>query len=125
MCALLVGLPDVTVVGVGEWPKWLRVEVTTNLERPSCCGRTAWHHGTRDVVLVDLPVFGRPARLVWRKHRWRCPTAGGRGPSSTPRSRRPGVRSRPGRHAGRRCRSAVTAAPSPRSLTISAVTGTP
>ncbi len=28
MCALLVGLPDITVVGVGEWPKWLRVEVT-------------------------------------------------------------------------------------------------
>jgi transposase len=76
MCALLVGLPDVTVVGVGEWPKWLRVEVTTNLGRPSCCGRTAWHHGTRDVVLVDLPVFGRPARLVWCKQRWRCPTCG-------------------------------------------------
>jgi hypothetical protein len=62
--ALLVGLPDVTVTGVGEWPKWLRIEVTTNLERPSCCGRTAWHHGTREVVLVDLPVFGRPARLA-------------------------------------------------------------
>ena len=76
MCALLVGLPDVTVVGVGEWPKWLRIEVTTNLERPSCCGRTVWHHGTREVVLVDLPVFGRPTRLVWRKRRWRCPTCG-------------------------------------------------
>ena len=25
--------------------------------------------------LVDLPVFGRPARLVWRKHRWSCPDA--------------------------------------------------
>ncbi|MEP6665652.1 MAG: hypothetical protein ABJA81_04295 [Nocardioidaceae bacterium] len=23
--------------------------------------------------MVDLPVFGRPARLVWRKQRWRCP----------------------------------------------------
>ena len=22
------------------------------------------------MTLVDLPVFGRPARLVWRKHRW-------------------------------------------------------
>ena len=73
MCALLVGLPDVTVVGVGEWPKWLRVEVATNLERPSCCGRAAWRHGCREVVLVDLPVFGRPVRLVWRKGRWRCP----------------------------------------------------
>ena len=73
MCALLVGLPDVTVIGVGEWPKWLRVEVATNLERPSCCGRAAWHHDSREVVLVDLPVFGRPARLVWHKQRWRCP----------------------------------------------------
>jgi hypothetical protein len=26
------------------------------------------------VTLVDLPVFGRPARLVWHKRRWRCPS---------------------------------------------------
>jgi hypothetical protein len=40
MCALLVGLPDVNVIGVGEWSGWLRV------------------------------VIGRPALLVWRKQRW-------------------------------------------------------
>jgi len=74
MCALLVGLPDVTVVGVGEWPSWLRVVITAECERLSCCGRVAHRHGVREVVLVDLPVFGRPARLVWRKQRWRCPT---------------------------------------------------
>lgn len=73
MCALLVGLPDVTVVGVGEWPSWLRVVITAECERLSCCGRVAHRHGVREVVLVDLPVFGRPARLVWRKQRWRCP----------------------------------------------------
>jgi transposase len=28
------------------------------------------------VVLVDLACFGRPARLVWHKHRWRCPHDG-------------------------------------------------
>ena len=28
--------------------------------------------GERAVELVDLPVFGRPTRLVWRKRRWRC-----------------------------------------------------
>ena len=72
MCALLVGLPDVTVVGVGDWPGWLRVVIVTELERPACCGRAAWRHGIREVVLVDLPVFGRPARLAWRKQRWRC-----------------------------------------------------
>ena len=74
MCALLVGLPDVVVVGVGEWPQWLRIVIAIDSERPSCCGRPAHRHGVREVVLVDLPVFGRPARLVWRKQRWRCPT---------------------------------------------------
>lgn len=36
MCALLVGLPDVTVVGVGEWPAWLLVVVATLAVRPVC-----------------------------------------------------------------------------------------
>lgn len=35
------------------------------------------HHGEcqnrRPVELVDLPAFGRPARLVWSKRRWSCP----------------------------------------------------
>jgi transposase len=73
MCALLVGLPDVTVVGVAEWPAWLRILITVETAAPSCCGVAAHRHGIRDVELVDLPVFGRPARLVWRKQRWRCP----------------------------------------------------
>lgn len=77
MCALLVGLPDVTVVGVGEWPCWLRIVISIELERPRCgCGQLAHRHGVREVELVDLPVFGRPARLVWRKQRWRCPGCG-------------------------------------------------
>ena len=38
-CALLVGLPDVVVLGVGDWPLWLRVTVTRDSERPTCsCG---------------------------------------------------------------------------------------
>jgi hypothetical protein len=73
MCALLVGLPDVVVVGVGEWPKLLRIVIANEVDRPSCCGRSAHRHGVREMVLVDLPVFGRPARLGWRKQRWRCP----------------------------------------------------
>jgi hypothetical protein len=36
MCALLVGLPDVRVVGVGEWPQWLRIVITNHVERPWC-----------------------------------------------------------------------------------------
>ncbi len=76
MCALLVGLPAVSVVGVGDWPEWLRIVITTaqRHERPTCCATPAHGHGGREVELVDLPVFGRPARLVWRKQRWRCPS---------------------------------------------------
>jgi len=74
MCALLVGLPYVSVLGVGEWPHWLRIVIMTELAAPNCCGVFAHRHGIREVELVDLPVFGRSARLVWRKQRWRCPT---------------------------------------------------
>ena len=75
MCALLVGLANVTIRGVGEWPSWLRIEIETRASRPDCagCGTAAWDHGQREVLLVDLPVFGRPARLAWRKQRWSCP----------------------------------------------------
>jgi transposase len=77
MCVLLVGLPDVVVVGVADWPLWLRVVVTIDGERPTCsCGGAVHRHGVREVVLVDLPVFGRPTRLVWRKQRWRCTSCG-------------------------------------------------
>ena len=75
MCALLVGLPDVTVIGVGDWPGWLRIVIASERAAASrCCGLVAHRHGVREVELVDLPVFGRSARLVWRKQRWRCPT---------------------------------------------------
>jgi hypothetical protein len=74
LCALLVGLPDVTVLGVGDWPHWLRIEVAGLGDRPVCaCGSLAHRHGVREVVLVDLPCFGRAARLVVHKQRWRCP----------------------------------------------------
>jgi len=125
MCALLVGLPAVTVVGVGDWPSWLRIVIETELVTPSCCGATAHRHGVREVELVDLPVFGRPARLVWRKQRWRYPSCRRAWTSRTRSSPPPAVRSPPGRHGGRRCRSAAMVAPWPRSLPISTVTGIP
>src|SRR5689334_15743848 len=39
MCALLVGLPDVTVIGVGEWPSGLRIviETSSHLCRVAVC----------------------------------------------------------------------------------------
>ena len=75
MCELLVGLPDVNVIGVAHWPHYLRVVITTRTERPVCsgCDGVVHRHDTDEVELADLPCFGRPTRLVWIKQRWRCP----------------------------------------------------
>jgi transposase len=37
------------------------------------CGVLARVKDRCRVELVDLPVFGRPTRLVWHKRRWMCP----------------------------------------------------
>ena len=75
MCELLVGLPEVNIEGVGNWPRWLRIAITTRAERPLCasCSGAVWHHDDLDIELVDLSCFGRRTRLVWSKSRWRCP----------------------------------------------------
>ncbi len=75
VCELLVGLPDVNVLGVVDViDDELRVHVETRGKRPRCdgCGGDARVKDRPDVELVDLPAFGRPTRLVWRKHRWEC-----------------------------------------------------
>ena len=38
----------------------------------AACGTRAEAHERMTVELRDLACFGRPARLVWRKRRWRC-----------------------------------------------------
>jgi transposase len=71
-----VGLPAVTVLGVDdERVDAVVVHIESCSDRPVCpgCGLVAWVKDRPAVELVDLPCFGRPARLVWRKHRWRCP----------------------------------------------------
>lgn len=76
MCELLVGLPDVNVLGVEDVAgEPIRVHVESRVDEPSCsvCGARAWVKDRPQVVLVDLPAFGRPTRLAWRKHRLRCP----------------------------------------------------
>lgn len=76
VCELLVGLPDVNVLGVDDDAGGpIRVHVELGDVRSSCdgCDSGAWVKDRARVVLVDLPVFGRPAQLVWHKHRLRCP----------------------------------------------------
>ena len=76
MCALLVGLPDINVLGVEDEPtEPLRVHIETEPGVVGCagCGTRAWLKDQRPATLVDLAAFGRPAVLVWHKRRWRCP----------------------------------------------------
>ena len=75
VCELLVGLPEVKVLGVvdeGDGPLWVHVE--TRDPRPSCarCRGAVVVKDRPSVELVDLPCFGRVVRLVWRKRRWSC-----------------------------------------------------
>ena len=66
MCELLVGLPDVNVLGVDDSDVHVVVSIETRGPRVK---------DRDEVLLVDLPVFGRPSRLLWRKHRWECKTS--------------------------------------------------
>ena len=76
MCEVLVGLGEVDLVGVEELAgDRLRVTIRSRGPRPVCegCGGRVWSKGDQPVRLVDLPAFGRPVRLRWRKRRWVCP----------------------------------------------------
>jgi transposase len=75
MCELLVGLPEINVLGVvDEVDKMLLVHIETRVDRSGCgrCGVVARVKERPVVVLVDLPCFGRPTRLLWHKRRWSC-----------------------------------------------------
>jgi transposase len=76
MCELLVGLPEVSILGVDdEVEGFLCIYIESSAERPGCahCGVLAQVKDRSAVELVDLPCFGRPTRLIWHKCRWKCP----------------------------------------------------
>jgi transposase len=76
MCELLVGLPDVHILGVDDGVEgFLCIYIESSTERPGCahCGVLAQMKDRSAVELVDLPCFGRPTRLIWHKCRWKCP----------------------------------------------------
>ena len=63
MCELLVGLPDVNVLAVDDTLERLTVVIEVRGPRPLClgCGVVARVKDRDKVLLVDLPVFGRPS----------------------------------------------------------------
>ena len=75
MCEILVGLPDVEVIGLDASGLVLEVHVECRRARTGCpwCGVVAHMKDQRPVRFVDLPVAGRPMALIWHKRRWRCP----------------------------------------------------
>jgi transposase len=58
-------------------PGVLALTVETAPEVAGCpeCGVVATGHGRRTHLLHDIPSFGIPVRLRWRKRIWRCPEA--------------------------------------------------
>jgi transposase len=74
MCELLVGLPDVVVLGVvdGDGPLVVHVESAGLVRACLGCSRPGRVRARAKVTLVDLPCFGRPTRLVWHKRRMSC-----------------------------------------------------
>ena len=80
MCELLIGLPAVIVLGIvdegGRSPLLVHVEMRSGRRPCAGCGAASRVKERPEVSLVDLPAFGRQARLVWRKHRIECDDVG-------------------------------------------------
>jgi len=75
-CDLLVGLPGLHAIGVERDDGGAVMIVVESAPGPMgcpACGVVAHRHGPREVRLVDAPMFGKPATVVWRKRRWRLP----------------------------------------------------
>jgi transposase len=70
----LLGLDGFRVLEVTETPDELTIAIETTVEVVGCgsCGTRAESQDRMSVELRDLACFGRPARLVWHKRRWRC-----------------------------------------------------
>jgi transposase len=74
LAEVLLGLPGFRVLGVVEHDFEVVIRVETTASRAFCrtCGGRAESQHRMRVDVRDLACFGRPARLVWLKRRWRC-----------------------------------------------------
>jgi transposase len=82
---ILVGLDRIQILNVDRVDGLVVVtfETTDTVTWCDQCGGQAQVKDRSDVALVDLPVFGTPSRLVWRKRRWKCPNTDCDAPSAT------------------------------------------
>jgi transposase len=71
----LVGLKDVRVVAYERSGPDVQLLIEQVVDGPRCrrCGVLGQVKDRPVVRYVDLPVYGTPMRLTWRKHRMRCP----------------------------------------------------
>jgi len=70
----LLGLAGFRVLEVSEGPAELVITIESEAEMVGCgrCGVRAEAQDRMRIDIRDLTCFGRPARLVWIKRRWRC-----------------------------------------------------
>ena len=70
----MLGLDGFRVLEVQESAGEVVIRIETTAELVGCpvCGVVARAHDRMVVEYRDLAAFGRPARLVWIKRRWRC-----------------------------------------------------
>jgi transposase len=70
----MLGLPGFRVLEVTEGDAEVVIRIETIAELVGCgqCGVAAAAQDRMVVEYRDLAAFGRPARLVWVKRRWRC-----------------------------------------------------
>jgi len=73
----MLGLDGFRVLAVCETAVEVIIRIETTRQLVGCpgCGVQATAHERMVVECRDLPAFGRPARLVWAKRRWRCEEA--------------------------------------------------
>ena len=74
----MLGLSGLVVTDVEDCPGEVVISVQSTKTKATCpsCRRRAQAQDRVEVHLRDLHCFGRPARLVLRKRRWRCRTKG-------------------------------------------------
>jgi transposase len=74
-CDELFGIEGLHVTAVRRHADGLVVTVETAPQLEGCrtCGVVAIGHGRQVRRLHDVPAFGAPVVVLWRRRRWRCP----------------------------------------------------